>query len=272
MFVLIIHFLLVNATVYRGITRPLHNQTHVMIIISTFFLPFISWDFSQLGNVPDEAWVLCGFYTSMQIIHTLFHIFRPNEVHANGPEILFQPIICIWATSLRVSIDSNLWYRGWVGPLFFCAETIFVSLSVLMTIYMGELTSATDDEIDFFKYPIYSKSNAAFLTAAPSSLLVTLFVAFREPLSPLFLLASALVFAFLRKFVPPRANVQPRGSAAVSLTRIDASPTPVPVSATNLTVAPVVAIDSAVVPVANTEAIAVADVPRVDSTPISAAS
>ena len=62
---------------------------------------------------------------------------------------------------LRGSLDPSLWYRGSVGIFFFCFETIFLSLAVLMTIYMSELTSAPDDEIDFARGSVHSKSNSA---------------------------------------------------------------------------------------------------------------
>jgi hypothetical protein len=223
---LILYAILLNTTVFRGITRPAHLQTHVLIIVGAICVPFISFDFEKLGDVPGEAWAFCGSFVVVQTLHTLFHYLYPKAIHANGPEILFQPIVCIWGAMLRVSIRPDVWYRGELGVLYFATSTIFISLAVLMVIYMAELTSSPDDEIDFYKDSIYTKSNSAFIGAIPASLFVTLFITFyREPLSPLLLLAATVSFIALRVVVPPKdvpnqsaaANVAaPASSSAVS--------------------------------------------------------
>jgi hypothetical protein len=194
--------------VLRGVTRPVHNETHVLIIVTALFLPFVSFDLARLGDVPFSAWLFCGAFLLMQVVHTAFHYARPQAVHAVGPEILFQPIICVWVVLLRDSLDPTLWYRGLVGTFFFCLETLFLSLTVLMLIYMAELTSSPGDDIDLARQPWRTADNAAFLTATPTALMVTLAVVFRDPV---WLVAAIAVFAGVRALLPP-ARPTPRMS------------------------------------------------------------
>ncbi|HMV67112.1 MAG TPA: hypothetical protein PKA64_09695 [Myxococcota bacterium] len=192
---LIAHAILFTTIVYRGVTGPRHTQTHVAIALSAPLTPLIAFDLGRLADVPWEAWAFCGAFVVAQIAHTAFHVLRPREIHANGPEILFQPIICLWATALRVQLDPSLWYRSEVGVFFFLVETLFLSLGVLMLIYMAESTSIPDDEIDLLRDPVTSRSNAAFLTAIGSTTMVTLYV---TTLHPAWLLAAVAAFAALR--------------------------------------------------------------------------
>lgn len=192
---LIAYTVIFLTVVYRGITGPRHTQTHMAIVLTALLTPFVAFDLDRLGEVPWEAWAFCAAFFGAQVIHTAFHVLRPQAVHARGPEILFQPIICLWATSLRIQLEPTLWYRGSVGVFFFLVETLFLSLGVLMLIYMAESTSIPDDEIDFLRDPPISRSNAAFLTAIGTTTMVTLYV---TTLQAAWLLAAVGVFAALR--------------------------------------------------------------------------
>jgi len=198
--ILATHFVLFSGTVLRGVTRPVHNQTHILIIVTALFLPFVSFDLARLGDVPFDAWLFCAAFLGMQIVHTAFHYLRPGAVHAVGPEILFQPIICVWVVLLRDGLDPTLWYRGHVGVFFFCLETLFLSLTVLMLIYMAELTSSPADDIDIARQSWRTADNAAFLTATPTALMVTLAVVFHNPA---WLVAAVAVFSVVRAVLPP---------------------------------------------------------------------
>jgi hypothetical protein len=197
------YYVLASATIYRGVTRDFHNQTHLGILGLSLFTPFVAFDLGRLRDVPAEAWGVCAFFTGMQVAHTAFHRLRPTAPHAEGPEILFQPIVCIWAAVVRYDLDPTLWYRGDLGAFNFAFAVIFVSLAVLMTIYMGELTSAPGDQIDFARFTLNSRSNAAFLAAGGATLMTTLFVTFRNPA---FLVAAVVAFAVTRAAIPPRGE------------------------------------------------------------------
>lgn len=198
--VLLVHLALFATTIYRGVTRPAHTPTHMLIVVMALFLPFVSFDWGRLGDVPLEAWAFCVAFTGMQVVHTVFHVLRPTEIHARGPEILFQPIICIWVAVLRYELDPTLWYRGHLGVFFFCLETLYLSLAVLMLVYIGEMTSVPGDDIDLARQSWRSRDNAAFLIAAATALMVTLFVTFQQPL---WLVGAVLAFVVVRAALPP---------------------------------------------------------------------
>jgi len=198
--VLLVYFVLFATTIYRGVTRPAHVPTHVLIVVTALFTPFVSFEWSRLGDVPAEAWAFCVAFVGMQVVHTAFHVSRPNEIHARGPEILFQPIVCIWVAVLRYELDPTLWYRGHLGVFFFCLGTLYLSLAVLMLIYVGEMTSSPADDIDLLRQPWRTRDNAAFLIGAASALMVTLFVTFQQPL---WLLAAVVAFYAVRAALPP---------------------------------------------------------------------
>jgi hypothetical protein len=198
--VLLVYFVLFAGTIYRGVTRPAHVPTHVGIVVTALFTPFVSFRWERLGDVPLEAWAFCAAFVGMQVVHTGFHLLRPHEVHARGPEILFQPIVCIWAAVLRAELDPTLWYRGHVGVFFFCLGTLYLSLAVLMLVYIGEMTSSPGDDIDLLRRPWRSRDNAAFLVAAASALMVTLFVTFQQPL---WLAGAVVAFVAVRAALPP---------------------------------------------------------------------
>lgn len=199
--ILVAYFLLFNATVIGGITGPRHTLTHLLIVVTALFTPFISFDLSRLGDVPLDAWIFCAAFLVMQAIHTAFHVLRPHAIHAHGPEILFQPMIVIWVVALRYTIDPALWYRGNLGLFFFCLETLFLSLGVLMLNFIAELTSLPGDDVDVLKQPLSSKANAGFLTGVATTLMLTLFVVFG---SPLWLLGATIAFTAVRMFLGPR--------------------------------------------------------------------
>jgi hypothetical protein len=198
--VLLVYFLLFSGTIYRGVTRPAHVPTHVLIVVTAMLTPLVSFEWARLSDVPAQAWAFCLAFVGMQIVHTTFHVSRPNEIHARGPEILFQPIVCIWVAVLRYELDPTLWYRGHLGVFFFCLGTLYLSLAVLMLIYIGEMTSSPSDDIDLLRQPWRSRDNAAFLIAAVTALMVTLFVTFQEPL---WLLAAVAGFFAVRAALPP---------------------------------------------------------------------
>ncbi len=198
--VLVVYFVLFATTIYRGVTRPAHVPTHVLIVGTALFTPFVGFHWARLADVPAEAWAFCLAFVGMQMVHTAFHVLRPHENHARGPEILFQPIVCIWVAVLRYQLDPTLWYRGHLGVFFFCLGTLYLSLAVLMLVYMGEMTSSPGDDIDLLRRPWRTRDNAAFLVAAASALMVTLFVTFQQPL---WLLAAAVAFLAVRTALPP---------------------------------------------------------------------
>jgi len=198
--VLVVYFVLFAVTIYRGVTRPAHVPTHVLIVVTALFTPFVSFDWARLADVPAEAWAFCLAFVGMQVAHTAFHVLRPAEVHARGPEILFQPIVCIWVAVLRYQLDPALWYRGHLGVFFFCLGTLYLSLTVLMLIYIGEMTSSPGDDIDLLRRPWRTRDNAAFLISAATAFMVTLYVTFQQPL---WLAAAVVAFFGVRAALPP---------------------------------------------------------------------
>jgi hypothetical protein len=201
--VLLAHFIFFNVMILRAITGPRHVQTHILIVVTALFTPFIAFDWTQFGAVPAEAWIFCGAFVVIQAIHTAFHLLRPTAIHAHGPEILFQPLICLWVVELRYTLAPSLWYRGSLGLFVFCLETLFLSLGVLMFVYISRGTSIPDDMVDVKREPLTSEGNAAFFAASAAALMLTLFVVFR---SPLWLLASVVAFAVVRALLGPELD------------------------------------------------------------------
>lgn len=200
--------LLLTGTVLWGITGPRHLSTHVLLIGTSLFTPFIAFDLSRRASLPMEAWLVAGAFVGVQLTHTLFHVLRPRAPHSAGPEILCQPIVCIWATSFAATLPAELWYRGTVGRFLFSMELVFVSLAVLVYIYASEMTARPDDEIDFRHYTLKSRSNASFLMASNVGLMVTVYATTG---APIWLGGAALAFALTRLLVPPGAEAQRRG-------------------------------------------------------------
>lgn len=196
---------LLTGTVVWGITGPRHFSTHVLLIFTALFTPFIAFDLSQ--TLPAEAWAIAAAFVGVQVTHTAVHKIWPQAPHSLGPEILFQPLICIWAASFAERVDPNIWYRGTLGRFFFSMELVFVSLAVLVYIYASEMTSRPDDEIDLKHYTLRSRSNASFLMASNVGLMVTLFVTFGDPL---WLAGAVAAFVGTRLLLPPGPEAQPR--------------------------------------------------------------
>ncbi len=203
----ITYVVLLNAIILRGITGPRHMQTHLLLIVTALFVPFISFDIHRLAELPASAWGVCAAFLFAQILHTAFHAWKPDAPHREGPEILMQPLLIVWAVSVRFTVPADLWYRGELGVFLFTTAILFVSLAVVMVIYMGGLTERADDEIDFMAYTVRSPSNAGFLVASAVSTAVTLFVTFGHPG---FMVAAIVAFLALKVVLPPEAVSVPR--------------------------------------------------------------
>jgi|JI6StandDraft_1071083.scaffolds.fasta_scaffold17488_4 hypothetical protein len=198
---------LVGAVLW-GITGPRHLSTHLLLIVTSLFTPLIAFDLRRASELPPEALAIVAAFVGVQLVHSAFHVVRSSAPHSAGPEILFQPIICIWATTFAQRLDPTLWYRGVMGRFFFSMELVFVSLAVLVYIYMSQMTSRPDDEIDFAKYTLRSLSNASFLAASNLALMVTLYATTSQPL---WLAGAAIAFVVTRLFLPLGPEAQPKG-------------------------------------------------------------
>lgn len=205
--VVVLFYGLMNAVVYRGITGPRHVQTHVSLVVMALFTPVVAFRWSALGDVPAEAWALMGSFVAAQLANTAFHFAQPKGVHGRSPEVFVQTALALWCVSLRPRIDPSLWHRGSLGAFGFCFQFVFVTLSVMMTIYLAELTSHTGDEIDFVAYVPFSRSNAAFLAGAVGALAMTLFATFGDAR---YLAAGAIGFGVMRFALPVLAEATPR--------------------------------------------------------------
>ncbi len=198
---------LLTGAVIWGVTGPRHFSTHVLLIGTSLFTPLIAFDLEQAARLPVEAWAIAAAFVGVQLLHTGFHKWRPAAPHSAGPEILFQPMICIWAATFAARLDPTLWYRGTTGRFLFSMELVFVSLAVLVYIYTSEMTSRPDDEIDFKRYTLRSRSNASFLAASNVGLMVTLYATTSDPL---WLAGAALAFVVTRLLVPFGPEAQRR--------------------------------------------------------------
>lgn len=219
---LAIFFLLQGTTVLVGVLGPNHKPAHLLLIIAALLLPFASFDAARLGEVPAEAWLFCAFYVAVQVIHTGYHYLWKSANHASGPEILFQPVVCMWVVSLRGSLDPSLWYRGTLGVFTFVLGTVFLMLGVLMLTYISEGTSIPGDDIDLRRDPWHSRGNTGFLVAVASASMVTLWVVDR---SPLWLAGAAAAFTAVKLLLGARRRaaaarllpVPPAATAALAV-------------------------------------------------------
>lgn len=211
----VLWLLLLNGAILWGITGPRHQSTHLLLLGTSLFTPFVAYDLTQAEALPLEAWLIAVAFVGVQGAHTAFHAIKPGVPHSRGPEILFQPIVCIWAATFAQRLEPELWYRGELGRFFFCTELIFVSLAVLVYIYAAEMTAREDDEIDFRAYTLRSRSNALFLAASAVGLGVTLYATFDQPA---WLLGAVAGFVAVRLIVPAGpeavARVASSGEAA----------------------------------------------------------
>jgi hypothetical protein len=202
--VAIVYVVLFHLTVLGGITGPRHVPTHLLIVLTGLFTPFVAFDWARLGDVPLEAWVFCGAFVLIQAIHTLVHMIWPPSIHARGPEILFQPLIVVWVVALRYTLDPTLWYRGELGVFLFCLETMFLSLGVLMLVYISQGTGMPGDDVDIVNDPLTSNGNSSFFTAVATTLMITLFVVFQDPL---WLLGACAAFVAVKGLLGPKPEV-----------------------------------------------------------------
>lgn len=199
---------LLAGTVVWGVTGPRHLSTHVLLIGTSLFTPLIAFDLSRAASLPAEAWAIAAAFVGVQLTHTLFHRLRPQAPHSLGPEILLQPLICLWAVTFAQRLDPALWLHGAWGRFCFSMELVFVSFAVLVYIYVAEMTARPDDQIDFVRYTLRSRSNAAFLAASNVGLMVTLYATFDDPR---WLAGGVLAFVATRWLVPVGAEGQARG-------------------------------------------------------------
>jgi hypothetical protein len=199
-FVVVAYLTLLMVAIGRGVTGPRHIQTHVLLIMTGFFVPFISFDLATLHELPIEAWGVCGAFLFAQVLHAAFHLIKPEAPHRDGPEILMQPLLVVWVVAVRHTVPPDLWYRGDLGVFLFCTSILFVSLAVLMVIYMGGSTAQASDEIDFLAYTLRSPSNVGFVVASATATGVTLFVTFGNGL---FLVGAIVAFLGLKVLLPP---------------------------------------------------------------------
>ena len=175
-------------TLAWGTSGPRHRGVHNILIVIALLTPIISFDLARTAELPTEVWLFSAGYVGIHSTSSAYHYLWPDAVHARSTEAIAQITFPLWAMGIRNHLDPSLWYRGDVGTILFCIATIWVTLVVLLTIYQSELTSHARDEFDFFRYPLNSKSNAAILTATPSTFLLALYVALGNP----WLIAGAL--------------------------------------------------------------------------------
>ncbi len=175
-----IFLLLVLATLIWGTIGPHHRHVHNSLIVVAMLTPVISFDLTKRADFPLELWLFCGAYLLGHTANSAYHYLWPEALHANSSEAMVQSVAAVWATSLRFSLDPELWYRGELGTVLFCIATIWSVLVVLMTIYQSELTSHARDDFDFLRNPFHNKSNAAILTCFPPALFLALFVALQQ--------------------------------------------------------------------------------------------
>lgn len=187
-------------TLVWGTSGPRHRGVHNLLIVIALMTPFISFDMARASELPTEVWIFCGAYVVGHSASSATHYIWPESVHGRGSEAIMQSTFAVWAAVIRTGLDPSLWYRGTLGTVLFCTATIWVTLSVLTTLYQAELTGHARDEFDIMAKPLNTKSNAAILTCTPPTLLLALYVALQNPL---FIAAAFASWGILRAVLRP---------------------------------------------------------------------
>jgi hypothetical protein len=200
--VLIAAFVIISMVTVYGVARGRnHVASHVWILVSALFPPFICFRWDKLDQVPAQAWAVCATLIVAQCLYTAFHILRPKLTHARSPETFFQIGVAMWAVSVRHMADPDIWYRGWVGMLFFCFANVYISTAVLMSIYLGGAAELPTDRMNVPAYGPFAPGNAGLLAGSATAMMFTLWATFDNPL---LLLGAGVAFATCRYVLPIR--------------------------------------------------------------------
>lgn len=182
-----------------------HTSTHVHILILSIFPPFMSFNWCYVKDVPEEGWILCFFMFFAQCLHTGVHVKWPDAPHNLGPEILSQPLLCMWVTQFVRKCPPHVWYRGDAGAFLFTVSTFFTCLAVVMVIYHHGTTIA-DDVINFQTFTLTSNGNYFFTLAGGTSLLLSFYVAWGNAMYVM----AAMVFQLLFRVcvIPTKSTIR----------------------------------------------------------------
>ena len=106
--VTVLYFVLFKSLILYGVTGDRHLGVHASLIFITP-LTLFSFNWDDLDAVAGEGWAIVAVFTIQQIVHTSIHYAYPTLAHREGPEILTQPALAIWATAIARSSPDAMW-------------------------------------------------------------------------------------------------------------------------------------------------------------------